>query len=268
MGADEMTRANWENLCGLSLALGSVRGGSIGCTPELSWSYTGRPGLNRILGARFPALEAAERVARVTQMVRDWQIPTTWLFDPQGTPDNLGDYLEEQGWFNPRGAGEPYPSWTHMALPLDAPLAEASLPEGVTIARVPDHEALRAWTGIFYTKAPSPVREAIADIFCDMGCAAHRPWAFYLAYVQGKPVASSMLFRAAGVAGLYFIGTLPDFRRQGIGTAITRYTLQQAQQMGANLAVLQATVMGAPIYRALGFTAYGEFRFLNYRPPV
>ena len=75
-------------------------------------------------------------------------------------------------------------------------------------------------------------------------------------YVEGRPVCTALRVEAAGVSGLYMVCTLLPYRGRGYGTAITAAALAGAR---GPLAVLQASVLGEPVYRRLGFTACGEF---------
>ena len=83
------------------------------------------------------------------------------------------------------------------------------------------------------------------------------PWRCYVGRLDGKPVASNMLFNGAGVASVFGVATHPEARRQGIGAAITLIAYQEALEMGYQYGVLFATDLGAPVYRRLGFRDVG-----------
>ena len=61
-----------------------------------------------------------------------------------------------------------------------------------------------------------------------------------------------MLFLSAGVAGLYHVQVHPE-RRKGIGTALTLVPMHDARKAGYEISVLQASKMGEPVYRKIGF---------------
>jgi ribosomal protein S18 acetylase RimI-like enzyme len=63
-----------------------------------------------------------------------------------------------------------------------------------------------------------------------------------------------------GVGELIHIGTHPEFRRKGLGTAVTIALAEELIRRGADLLSLQAAPLGEPVYRRLGFREIGEYR--------
>lgn len=77
-----------------------------------------------------------------------------------------------------------------------------------------------------------------------------------MAWVNGSPVGVSCAFLtrgSTGIAGIYDVGVLPEYRNQGIGKALTHAVCVWARERGYRVAGLNATPMGEPVYRALGF---------------
>ena len=69
----------------------------------------------------------------------------------------------------------------------------------------------------------------------------------------GAAAAGAMCISTHGVAGIYWVGTTPEQRGKGLGEACTRAAVDAGFARGARIANLQASVMGEPIYRRMGF---------------
>ncbi len=79
-------------------------------------------------------------------------------------------------------------------------------------------------------------------------------------------MATASLYIAAGVAGIYFVMTIPKARRQGIGAAITLAALQDAKEIGYSLGVLGSSDLGASVYRRFGFQEAYRIGIYEWRP--
>jgi GNAT superfamily N-acetyltransferase len=91
--------------------------------------------------------------------------------------------------------------------------------------------------------------------------------AAFLAYLDGTPVSIAMTIVSHGVAGVYWVGSLEEARGKGLGWALTAAATNAGFDMGAELASLQASPMGEPIYRAMGYETICTYRLLLSPPP-
>ena len=58
---------------------------------------------------------------------------------------------------------------------------------------------------------------------------------------------------AGGAAGIYNVTTVEAARGRGIGAAMTVAAVRHGADLGLDLATLQASTMGRPVYERLGF---------------
>jgi len=139
-----------------------------------------------------------------------------------------------------------------MAVALDA-LVEPAPPDQFSVVRVEDQATLRTWNNTFVMgyELPEEMGEVFYDLLVHIGLDG--PMQHYIAYHAGTPVATSSLWLAAGVAGIYNVATLPEARGQGFGSAITLAPLRIAQAQGYHAGILQSSEMGFKAYQRLGF---------------
>ncbi len=210
------------------------------------------PIFKAVWGVNAPAEDLPGVIADAEGWLRDRSAPFAFWWGSPGTdPVETGTVLEAHGW---------------SAFELDAPCQVAGMAELDWAARerVPDCFAVERITdadgavtfGATFAESngvPPWAGGAWADATVAAGLEA-APWTLYVGRLDGRPVASTILFRAGdGVATVLGVGTVENARRQGIGAAITLAALADARHAGDRAAVLFATDLGAPVYRRLGF---------------
>ena len=82
------------------------------------------------------------------------------------------------------------------------------------------------------------------------------------------PVAAALVYESDDVASLQWVGTVPQERGTGLGALVTAWTTNLAFDRGASLCTLQASPMGEPVYRRLGYeTIYRYDELVRWRAP-
>ena len=80
----------------------------------------------------------------------------------------------------------------------------------------------------------------------------------FVASIDGKPVGACSLLSLDRSGGIFTVGTLEEYRRRGIGSALTVHALQASVKAGNTLHLLYVDEGGHAerLYRRLGFEAH------------
>ncbi|HEX2755182.1 MAG TPA: GNAT family N-acetyltransferase [Candidatus Limnocylindrales bacterium] len=212
--------------------------------------------VNAVVEARFGTGDAVDRGIDRTIALFDGR-PFLWWVGEDDTPSDLSDRLDRRGViFLDEIPG--------MAMDL-ADLAEPvdSRPSGLEIEPVLDAAAMEAFHSVLVQGfsedfvdpsvnaaiGASSVRAAIEMSYREPNGLPTR----WIGRVDGRPVTTTRLHTAAGVAGIYAVVTAEGARRRGYGEAITRRVLRVARDGGLRIAVLQASPAGRGVYERIGF---------------
>lgn len=80
---------------------------------------------------------------------------------------------------------------------------------------------------------------------------------------SGKPVAGATTVISEGVAGIYYVGTLEEYRGKGLGALITKESTNIGFDSGAEYVILQASELGERVYSKIGYEGISYYR--SYR---
>jgi len=148
--------------------------------------------------------------------------------------------------------------WTEQPMALtDAPAARA-VPADVEVRIVGDERGVVDYGRVVASANDDPgERERAPLLFHDATIVAPHVAAF-VAYIGAEPVACAMTLVSHRVAGVFYVATVEHARRRGLGDALTRRAARAGFEMGAHLAWLGASDMGAGLYRRIGFEPLGS----------
>lgn len=144
-----------------------------------------------------------------------------------------------------------------MAVEIDR-MAGTTLPPGYDWARVGDDEDGQAWTETLAVgyELPLPLASLFSPQALGADPAADARVQFFAVLRDGRPVSTSMLYLADGLAGIYCVATLPEERGKGLGAHATAEALRAARRLGYRVGVLQSSPAGHSVYLGLGFGDY------------
>lgn len=238
-----------ENLFALFQAMTRLPGSDLVITPRLSYHHAppSNPMFKGVWRARLSVDDCDAAIDDVLAWFAARDAPYFFWWTGTGTtPVQLPARLEERGFIR-HVDGDPgmFADLHHLV-----PVASTDV---VDVREAVGEEALEAWQSTFCEAFDVPAFTALAWVHATRELAPAPPWRPYVAYVDGRPVGTSLTFDGAGVVGVYAVSTLAARRRRGVGAALTMVPLLAARERGYRYAVLFASDMGYPLYRKLGF---------------
>ena len=155
-----------------------------------------------------------------------------------------------------------------MAVDLLALNEKLDYPTHLVIERVRNEGQLDVWAQTLAQGFGEGEKEAnwVRDVYRNIGLGDDVAFRHYLSWLDGKAVATTSLYMGAGAAGVYFVMTVPEARRQGIGAAITLAALRDARAMDYRVGQLGASEPGFPVYKRIGFEEYCQIRIYEWHP--
>jgi ribosomal protein S18 acetylase RimI-like enzyme len=232
-----------NNLSELHQLLGGFSGASVGHSNQLSWvlckpnhwpdSVIGNPGIDGIQ-------EVADKM--------EIGLLPPFLVVP------LSEIEEQLPLFRQNGLREVF-RWEAMSLKSADFCPCNEIIKGYEVKSVDDEQILNDWIGII--KQVLMQNKIISEQVLN-GMFQHPDVTLMVGYFNNQPVSAGMVFVREGVAGLYFIATLSEYQRRGLGAVLVSRLIQDSFSKGANEIILQSSVAGKKLYLKLGFIPEGE----------
>jgi len=153
------------------------------------------------------------------------------------------------------------------AMVCRSPLPDGPLPAGASIRRADplvDIDAFRAVVREGFASDEDEI--AAADTVFSSPAALDMPdTVAVIASIDGRDAAAAMVNVIDGMGYVGWVGTLPAFRRRGLGELVSRAATNAAFERGADIVALEASPMGLPLYSRMGYETVGIDRI--WLPP-
>ena len=214
---------------------------------------------NTVSAARLAGMDPRRRIQSALEWFGAVRRPFSWWVGPESEPAGLGRLLEAAG----LAAAE-----TELAMSAALPtlrLPDISL-DGLDVRRARTSAELADFARVVSGTPPDFLVARFYELAAPALLAVESPLRCYVGYLNGAAVATSELAIGGGVVGIYNVATLEDYRRRGIGTALTVQPLIEARAEGYDRAILQAAAGGVGVYRRVGFEPFGQI--VEYKPPA
>jgi GNAT superfamily N-acetyltransferase len=163
---------------------------------------------------------------------------------------DLEDAAEASGWL--------------MAIELPAMVCrsavpDGSIPAGASLRRADpllDIDALRGVVRDGFASDEDEVAAANA-VFSSSAALDAADTVAVIASIDGNDAAAAMVNVIERMGYVGWVGTLPAFRRRGLGELVSRAATNAAFERGADVVALEASSMATPLYSRIGYETVG-----------
>ena len=146
---------------------------------------------------------------------------------------------------------------------LDSTPALPPCGAGAELREVHDASGVRAFATVvaegFRDEAPD-AESLVHSVFAESRSLIAPDTRAFVAWLSGEPAAAAFTMVRAGVAWVGWVATRPNFRGRGLGSLVAAAATRAGLALGADLASLEATPLGTPVYARLGFREISRYR--------
>lgn len=185
------------------------------------------PFFNTISAMDFSGREH-ERVAQCMEWVKQRNTPMSWWLGAKSNTPTLNEAIFNTGCFK---TGDN----TALAMNLNELRWDGVLPTGLEVIEVESPEEMRLWeeTMVPPHQIPNPIIKPWTEMYLAAGYGlSSKGWRHFIAYLNSKPVGATSSFTGAGVATIANVAVHEHYQQQGIGRAISAWTLALTREQG------------------------------------
>lgn len=251
-------QASEFNLIDFAKTYGQVADGEYFESQNIKWSYTGSKILNRTFDLNSDEQEVDSLIQKVIQEFKKRKAPFIWIVGPSTIPQNVGENLIRNGF-------ELRYIWSGMEASIKDIKTHEDYDE-IIIKEVEDENQIREYITVA-NKGLSlgfDINDAFQIVFQQKEN-NKSSLSYFLAYYNDCAVSSAAVYiDKNNVAGLYYVATLPEYRRKGFASQLLFHIMGYIQGKGCQRVVLHASEMGEPLYRKMGFDKLCEYRVYGW----
>ncbi len=247
-----LSHATENNLYDLYTEIGKLDKGELFVQEDIEWVIARPYWPNFIFRPQFKPQSISLRLSHIIRKIRNLDAPPVMQVGNQAKPNDLDECLKRNGF-------QMLVERSRMALDLKAKYLSSATPNKLDIFKIKNREDFEIWIDVALRSFNSYLGK---DIFGSL--LNGEKVRFYSGVHNGQVVATSMIFFSAGVAGIYFVSVIPELRNRGMGREMMLRCIYDAQELGYNYCILQATDIGEHLYRSLGFKLCGTLKYFFF----
>ena len=247
-----LSHATENNLYDLYTEIGKLDKGELFVQEDFSWVIARPYWPNFIFRPQFKPQSISLRLSQIIRKIRDLDAPPVMQVGNQAKPNDLDECLKRNGF-------QMLVERSCMALDLKAKHFSSATPNKLDIFEIKNQEDFGIWIDVALRSFNSYLGK---DIFGSL--LNGEKVRFYSGVHNDQVVATSMTFLSSGVAGIYFVSVIPELRNRGMGREMMLRCIYDAQELGYNYCILQATGLGEHLYRSLGFELCGTLKYFFF----
>ena len=205
---------------------------------------------HRVVNVRVDDSDVDRLIDDAIQLYRERGFDCVFTLSPLDQPSHLGQRLVERGFTK----GVLASAMVYAAPPVPPQLHSAA---EVELSEEPEYDT---WAEVMCRSFDHPQTMSVAGRSASLGPEVRR----YLATVNGVPAGTTLLCSQFGMGYIDLVGTLPQYRHQGIASALVNQAVTDSQSLGNRWTTLEATTGSDAqrLYEKLGFsTAYHRQRY-------